>query len=125
MLREVIKPYYGQSVQSKEVVREDGIIAPFDNAPAESKSFPFDPIEVNSPAGILCTVSWITAIIFRAQHSDGGYDCYVSFIGAITSGRGYTRAAWVGTKPPGGLSLSIIQVNKQGGFLGTFDLPPL
>src|SRR6266487_923293 len=104
MSREVIKPYYGQSHKSKEVVEKKGIRAPFDNALAESKSFPFDPIEVNSPAGVLCTVSGITATIFRASHSGGGYDCYVSFIGAINGGRGYTRAAWVGDNPPGGLS---------------------
>jgi hypothetical protein len=124
MSRQVIKPYPGQSHKSTGVIQDKGIRAPFDNALAESKSFSFDPIEVNSPAGVLCTVSGITATIFRANHANGGYDCYVSFMGALNGGRGYTSAAWVGYNPPGGLSLSVIQTNNHGGFLGTFDIPP-
>ena len=94
----------------------------FTNAPADVKSWPFEDNPVDSPAGILCTLKGIVASIFRAKHADGGYDCYVSLGYGVFGGAGYTRKAWVGSNPPGGLSLTLILRAKNHAFLAEIEL---
>lgn len=50
-MTEKIKHFVGRSFQSKAFIEAKGIKAPFDNTPVDSKTFPFDPIPVNSPIG--------------------------------------------------------------------------
>jgi hypothetical protein len=92
------------------------------NLPADVKSWPFNDQPIDSPAGILCTLKGIVASIFRAKHSDGGYDCYVSLGYGIFGGGGYTRKEWVGVNPPGGLSLTLVLRAKNHAFLAEIVL---
>jgi len=108
--------------KSGELTQAEGIIDPFNNRLADSKSWPFGDVAVNSPIGILCTLKGIVASIFRAEHAGGGYDCYVSLGYAITGGKGNTRSSFVNDKPPGGLSLTLVLRMKEGGFLGEVQL---
>jgi hypothetical protein len=104
--------------KSGELIHSKGIIDPFNNKLADSKSWPFGDMLVDSPVGILCTLKGIVGTIFLAEHAGGGYDCYVSLGYALMGGKGNTRASFVNDKPPGGLSLTLVLRTKAGGFLG-------
>ena len=120
--KKAIKSKYGINLKPSKVLSQDGIIAPFDNALGDSKTFHYNDVNVESPIGVLCTLSQITATIFRANHSGGGYDCYLSILHAIYAGRGHTSASFVNDKPPGGLALALALLDDQDGVLGIYNL---
>lgn len=89
----------------------------------DTKTFTYNDMPVNSPIGVLCTLTGVTTTIYRAPHASGGYDCYVTIFYAVTGGLGWTNSAAVALNPPGGLSLTAAPVTDQGGFLANENFP--
>lgn len=111
-----------RAASEAKLSKED--VSPLDNALAESKTFRFPNMEVRATDGTLfCTLSNNVSVLYRARHSDGGYDAYVTLSTTVTSGHGwYTNSKFV--NPPGGLVLSITLQTADRGPLAEFIFPP-